>query len=88
MSRRLPTVDTPPLYMSEPDIAARVLGADAKRWPDLAAMWEREGLTPIDPLTGKRLWPAVEAFFLRRHGLTTALIPAQADGVETWGSST
>jgi len=84
MSRRLPSIDAPPLYMSEADIAARVLGVDAKRWPDIAAMWEREGLPRIDPLTGKRFWPAVETFLLRRHGLTQTFVPSQVDGVENW----
>jgi hypothetical protein len=73
-----------PLYPSEADIAVRVLGEDAKRWPDIAAMWEREGLPRVDPLTGKRFWPAVEIFLLRRHGLTQTFIPSQADGVENW----
>ncbi len=73
-----------PLYMSEQDIAARVLGEDAGRWPDIAAMWEREGLPRIDPLTGRRFWPAVEKFLLRRHGLSAAFVPSQADGLETW----
>jgi hypothetical protein len=85
MIRKGHGVDVVSLYMSEADIAARVLGDDAKRWPDVAAIWEREGLPRIDPLTGKRFWPAVETFLLSRHGLTTARIPAQADGVETWG---
>ncbi len=84
MTRRPANNDAPPLYMGEPDIAARVLGDDAERWPEIAAMWEREGLPRIDPLTGLRFWPAVEKFFLRRHGLSAAFVPSQADGLETW----
>lgn len=85
MSRHHASIDSPPLYMSELDIAVLVLGDDAKRWPDVAAILEREGLPRIDPLTGRRFRPAVEAFLLRRHGLTASLVPSQADGVETWG---
>lgn len=72
------------LYMSEHDIAARVLGGDARRWPELAAMLEREGMPRKDPLTGMRFWPAVERFLLRRHGVTSARVPAKVDGMETW----
>lgn len=84
MSRRPASVDGPPLYMSEADIAVRVLGDDAKRWPDIAAILEREGLPRIDPITGRRFRPAVEAFLLRRHGVTQGFVPSQADGVENW----
>jgi hypothetical protein len=72
------------LYKSERDIAALVLGADAARWPNLAAVWERDGLPRIDAMTGMRFWPAVRAFFDRRHGLILEHIPAKADGDETW----
>jgi hypothetical protein len=77
-------VHATPLYLSETDIAVWVLGDDAKRWPDIAAILEREGLPRIDPLTGRRFRPAVEAFLLRRHGVTQGFIPAQADGVENF----
>ena len=73
-----------PLYKSEDDIARLVLGSDTKQWDGLAAVWEREGLPVIDPMTGMRFWPAVEKFLYRRHGLSTAHIPSCVDGVETW----
>jgi len=84
MSRRPASIDAPPLYMSDADIAILVLGHDAKRWPDIAAILEREGLPRIDPIVGMRFRPAVEAFLLRRHGVTQGFIPAQADGVENF----
>lgn len=84
MTRRPASIDAPPLYMSDADIAVWVLGDDAKRWPDVAAILEREGLPRIDPLTGRRFRPAVEAFLLRRHGVTQGFVPAQVDGVENW----
>ena len=84
MSRGPAVRTTDPLYKSEEDIALRVLGEDAKRWPELAARYEREGMAKIDPLTGKRYWPAVESFFAHRHGLRHARVPASADGAETW----
>ncbi|MBN8934794.1 MAG: hypothetical protein J0I13_00470 [Rhizobiales bacterium] len=84
MAQKSRSSDAGSLYMSEADIAVRVLGDDAKRWPDLAAILEREGLPRIDSLTGKRFWPAVEACLISRNGLTATRIHAHADGLETW----
>ena len=72
------------LYKGEGEIAMLVLGDDAKRWPELAMVLEREGLPQIDPLTGKRFYPAVEQFFASRHGVRAGRVPATADGVEAW----
>jgi hypothetical protein len=80
MSRR----STPTLYKAEGEIAELVLGAGAAKWNSIAAVWEREGLPRIDPMTGMRFWPAVESFLLRRHGLITSIVPTQPDGSETW----
>lgn len=74
----------PSLYKDEHEIARLVLGEDAKGWHALAAVWEREGLPKIDPMTGKRFWPAVEKFLYRRHGLIVDDVPAKVDGAETW----
>jgi len=60
------------------------VGDDARRWPELALMFERAGMPKVDPLTGKRFWPAVEQFFANRHGVRAGRVPATADGVETW----
>ena len=77
--------DNDPLYLSEAAIAARVLGTNAKaRWAGLAAVWEREGLPRIDPMTGCRYWPAVRSFLDKRHGLSNALGPSALDGAENW----
>lgn len=82
---RTPANDNGPLYLSERAIAQRVLGSNAlPRWEGLAAVWEREGLPRIDPMTGCRYWPAVRAFLDRRHGLAHGVIPATADGAENW----
>jgi hypothetical protein len=84
MLARQPTFSFPALYLTEAEIAHRVLGEDAIHWPDLAAVWEKEGLPRRDPMTGMRFWPAVDAWFKQRHGLTRQAVPTQADGVETW----
>lgn len=74
----------PSLYKDEREIARLVLGGDAKGWSALAAIWEREGLPKIDPMTGKRFWPAVEKFLYRRHGLVVDDVPSKVDGAEQW----
>ena len=71
-----------PLYKTEQDIAARVLGDDAKRWPELSALLERDGLPRKDPLTGMRFWPAVELF--SSIVMVFGAAGAGYDGVETW----
>jgi hypothetical protein len=73
------------LYVSEAEIAAKVLGPRrAKEWPAIAVIWEREGLPRVDPFAGGRYWPAVRAFLDRRHGLRAANVPISADGDENW----
>ena len=77
--------DNNPLYLPETLIAKRILGSAAvTRWTALAALWEREGLPRIDPMTGCRYWPAVRAFLDKRHGLGHAVVPATVDGAENW----
>ena len=71
------------LYKPESEIAVLV-GVGAKDWAALAAVWEREGLPRIDPMTGMRFWPAVQSFLMRRHGISDAAVPTQPDGSETW----
>lgn len=77
--------DNSPLYLSEAAIAQRVLGSGSKaKWIAIAAVWEREGLPRVDPVTGFRYWPAVRSFLDRRHGLKQSQLPSTVDGAENW----
>ena len=58
------------LYPSEAEVARR-LSQDPATWGAKAVVLERDGLPRIDPLLGGRFWPAVEAYFQRRHGLNS-----------------
>jgi hypothetical protein len=59
-----------PLYPSEAEVAAAVLGPGRVReWKALAVLLEREGLPSIDPVMGGRSWQAVKQFFRIRDGL-------------------
>ena len=75
------------LYPCESEIARR-LSQSEKQWRRIAPQLERQGLPKIDPLMRGRFWPAVEAFFRDRHGLS--IIPEglkqgwKPDGEEHW----
>jgi len=70
------------LYPCEEEIARR-LSQSQKRWRQIAPEFERQGLPKIDPIMKGRFWPAVEAFFLNRHGLGN-IAASQPDGEERW----
>ncbi len=68
------------LFPCETEIARR-LSQDPADWRAKAAVLERDGLPPIDPIMGGRYWPAVEAFWNRRYGLSS-IEPSKPDGEE------
>ena len=57
------------LFPCEAEVARR-LSQDAERWAATAIVLERDGLPKIDPLMGARYWPAVQAYWNRRYGLS------------------
>lgn len=71
------------LYCAEREIARR-LGIPIDEWRALAVVLEREGLPIVDPLFGRRYWPAVKAFLDRRAGITASNVAAVPDGKENW----
>lgn len=74
-----------PLYPSEEDIARELLGpGKAEQWRGMAPILERRGLPPIDPMFGRRYWPAVRAWLDHRHGIGTMGVPTIPDGEENW----
>jgi hypothetical protein len=67
---RARTVDLPPLYPTETEIAKLVLGAGREKdWPAIASTLEKRGLPRIDPLMRGRYLPAVLTFLDRLHGI-------------------
>jgi hypothetical protein len=70
------------LFPSEAEIAKR-LNQNFSRWPAKAIILERHGFPRIDPLMGGRYWPAVEAYWHRRYGLSR-LDVHQPDGKENF----
>ena len=51
-------------------VIARRLSQTPTEWRAKAAVLERHGLPRIDPLMGGRYWPAVQAFWNRKYGLS------------------
>ena len=68
------------LFPSEAAIARR-LSQSPEEWAGKSVVLEREGLPPIDPTMGGRFWPAVQAFFGKRYGLSH-VAAQQPDGPE------
>jgi hypothetical protein len=89
-ARRPVTLDMLPLYASDEQIGAALLGpARALEWPSIAAALERRGLPPVDPLHKGRYVPAVRRFYDLRHGVGHGTI-GPADGeehLERWAGS-
>jgi hypothetical protein len=73
------------LFLNEGEVARR-LGQKPGTWAATAIVLERDGLPKIDPLFGGRYWPAVRAFFDRRHGLAAGSSngPLMPDGKENY----
>lgn len=80
MSRRPDLFRYNGAFPCEAEIARR-LSQDPKGWASKATILEREGLPRIDPIMGGRYWPAVQAFWHRRYGLSTVQA-SQPDGEE------
>lgn len=68
-ARRPSTVRDQGLFPSEAEVARR-LSQDTQEWAGKAKVLERDGLPRIDPLMGARYWPAVQAYWNRRYGLS------------------
>lgn len=65
------------LYVTETDCAA-ALGFSPDRWSALRRQYERLGLPLPDPISKRRYWPAVRAFFDRHNGVAPGT-PAEGD---------
>jgi hypothetical protein len=55
------------LYVTEAECASR-LGFAPGTWGKLRARYERLGMPRKDPISHRRYWPAVRAFFDRHNG--------------------
>lgn len=75
-----------PLFPTEAEIAELVLGPGRlEEWKGIATVLQRHGLPAIDPVTGRRYWPGVRAFFDRRAGLMSGSTGGAPHEHEHWG---
>lgn len=71
-----------PLYATDKQLAAVILGERGGMWAGIAKHYEGRGLPPIDSLFGGRYVPAVVKFFDALNGVNgQAPFPSQ-DGKE------
>lgn len=69
-------------YASDQEIARR-LGLTADEWRKLLSAYSKEPAFKLDIITGKRAWPAIEAFLLSKSGVITKSLVSH-DGAENW----
>jgi hypothetical protein len=82
MKQKANTDQAKGLFPNESEIARR-LSQNPLDWPAKAIVLERDGLPRVDPLMGGRYWPAVEAYWHRRYGLSSMEVH-QPDGKENF----
>lgn len=70
------------LFPCEAEIARR-LSQTPTDWKARAVLLERQGMPRIDPVMGGRYWPAVQAWFDKRHGIAS-FGPSAMDGTENF----
>ena len=54
------------MFLSDTEIRER-LNIPEKRWRPAVQHFERQGFPRVDPLIGKRYWPAIETWLLQRY---------------------
>lgn len=67
MAKPAPRPEPSCLYPDEAELARVLLGPRSSQWPTIAKVEERAGLPRISLQYGGRYWPAVKAFYDRRH---------------------
>lgn len=85
MAKRTGIKFSEPLYCTEEQVAAAVLGpGQLREWQERVPLLERDGLPMVDELMGGRYLPAVRKFFDQRNGIATGAVPQRADGKENF----
>lgn len=82
MPRRLKEM---PLFPTEDEIARELFGSHRLQFYHVVVKsLERQGFPPIDPLFGRRYWPAVRQWLDSRYGLNSHSGLCAVDGTENW----
>lgn len=71
------------MYLSDTEIRER-LNIPERRWRPAVEHFERQGFPKVDPLIGKRYWPAVETWLLQRYSVDATLRNPDPEEEENW----
>lgn len=71
------------MYLTDTEIRER-LKIPAKRWRAVVQHFERRGFPKVDPLVGKRYWPAIEAWMLKRYSGESVMRTPEPEETENW----
>lgn len=71
------------MFLSDAEIRER-LNISEKRWRPVVQHFERQGFPRVDPLVGKRYWPAVETWLLQRYTCGTPIRTPDVEETENW----
>lgn len=71
------------MFLTDTEIRER-LNIPERRWRPAVQHFERQGFPRVDPLVGKRYWPAVENWLLRRYADGPDTRDAEPDEEENW----
>jgi hypothetical protein len=75
-----------PLYVSDGLLAEIVLGEEARSWPDVRRVFQRQGMpAPRSTVCGLYYLPAILKFLARREGLTALDEDYPDDGPDNFG---
>ena len=71
------------MYLTDTEIRER-LNIPEKKWSPAVQHFERQGFPRRDPLVGKRYWPAVEVWLLKRYSEGIRMQYPEPDETENW----
>jgi hypothetical protein len=87
MTARFKTLDELPLFATDDDLSAALMGTGKiTAFRSVAPLLEADGFPKIDALMGGRYTPAVKAFFDREYRLSESRPVASRDGPEALGT--
>ena len=73
-----------PLFPPEDEIARELFGPNRLQFYHVAVKsLEKQGFPQIDPVFGRRYWPAIKQWLDKRYGLNSQW-PSAVDGKENW----
>ena len=73
---------TAPFYLNEKELSVE-LGLTDDQLRKFLTAHSKSPAMKVDPLTGKRFWPAIKQYLFHHHGISASM-PLSTDGEENW----